>query len=291
MKNFILLNYNIKIDNIYYKNNEKYFFINEDKIYIMECKDDNSYLEKIFRITNDLYYQGIKVNTFIVNNKNKFITNKDDKKIILIKENSMSEISLNYIKKFQNKNISLEDYDVLDEWIKEVDMLEKEITEYNKEYPLIKDYLDFFIGLAENAIELLTNYKNIIKLNNNSIGHIINYKYFLNLNDPFSFIKTNEMYDVSNYIKYMIITNRVDYNNIDNVIKNNNEYQNAFLFSCLLYPTIFFEYIKNILLNNIKEDSLNIVINRINRYLNILSYCQNNIKNVKDIEIINWFNK
>ncbi len=291
MKNFILLNYNIKIDNIYYKNNEKYFFINEDKIYIMECKDDNSYLEKIFRITNDLYYQGIKVNTFIVNNKNKFFTNKDDKKIILIKENSMSEISLNYIKKFQNKNISLEDYDVLDEWIKEVDMLEKEITEYNKEYPLIKDYLDFFIGLAENAIELLTNYKNIIKLNNNSIGHIINYKYFLNLNDPFSFIKTNEMYDVSNYIKYMIITNRVDYNNIDNVIKNNNEYQNAFLFSCLLYPTIFFEYIKNILLNNIKEDSLNIVINRINRYLNILSYCQNNIKNVKDIEIINWFNK
>lgn len=291
MKNFILLNYNIKIDNIYYKNNEKYFFINEDKIYIMECKDDNSYLEKIFRITNDLYYQGIKVNTFIVNNKNKFFTNKDDKKIILIKDNSMSEISLNYIKKFQNKNISLEDYDVLDEWIKEVDMLEKEITEYNKEYPLIKDYLDFFIGLAENAIELLTNYKNIIKLNNNSIGHIINYKYFLNLNDPFSFIKTNEMYDVSNYIKYMIITNRVDYNIIDNVIKNNNEYQNAFLFSCLLYPTIFFEYIKNILLNNLKEDSLNIVINRINRYLNILSYCQNNIKNVKDIEIINWFNK
>ena len=274
MKNFIFLNYNIKVDKIYYKNNIKYFFVENEKIYIIENDYKEKYLEDLFKLTNDLFYQKINVNTFIINNNGKCYTKRNENKIVLLKENNIDSIDLNYLKKFQNKNNSLKNYDILHEWMNEVDILENEIVEYNNEFPLIRKSIDFFIGLAENAIELIDEYKIFINNNNDSIGHKINYELFKNnnINNPFLFIKTNSMYDISNYLKYSLLTNNVNFYEIDTIIDNNNEYQNMFLFSCLLYPNIYFDMVKNILFGNISEDIINNVINKIDKYINLLIY-------------------
>ena len=286
MKNFIYINYNIEVDKIYIKDNKKYFFINNEKIYIIEYDGDKEYLLKLFNISNYLYDNNIKVNTILFNNKKEIYTKKDKFYIVLMKENSIEEVSIDYLNKFNIDN-DLNEFNIISEWCLEIDTLENELLEYNKEYPLIQKSINYFIGISENAIELLNNYK---KLNNNSIGHKVTYNIYKDniLNNPFTFIKTNKMYDYSNYVKYKFIINELDYDELSNVIDSNSEIDNAFLFACLLYSNIYFDLLKNILLGYEKEEKIDFFIKRIKKYNEVLLFCKNRIKNVNEIKLVTW---
>ena len=292
MKNFIFLNYSIVVKKIYFKNNQKFFFSNNEKILIIENNYDEKYIYELFRLSNELFFDGIKVNTFIINNFGRCFSTKNDNKIILLKTNDFNDFSFEKIILFKGRKTNLDNYNILEEWKKEVDLFESEMAEYNKEHSIIKESLDFFIGCAENAIELLNNYKRFIQNNNDSIGHRIDYNTFkISLDDPFSFIKTNKMFDMANYFKSQLIINKLDYDKIDYVINNNNEYENAFLFANLLFPNLYFSIAKNNILFYKNEEILHNLLNCKNRYINLLSYCMEKIKNVKDIKFINWINK
>lgn len=287
MKNFIFINYDLIVDKIYYKDNYRYFFIGDNKIYIIECEYDEEYINNLFELSNYLYFQKVNVNTFLINNNKKCFSVKDKIKIILIKQNDLINIDLNYIKLFQNRKCFLKDYNIINEWTNEIDTIEKEIIEYNDEFLIIKKSLDYFIGLAENALELINEVKNDIISNNDSIGHLDIY----DINNPFVFIKTNKMYDISNYIKYKFYKNEVNYDEIEFIINGNNIYENIFLFSCLLYPSDYFKYLKRILLNDLDEKILMKFVNNIEKYNILLQFCQNKMKNVKIVKLVNWINK
>ena len=221
MDNFIFLNYNIKIDKIYNNYDEKYFFINDIKIYIKEYVGDTNYLDTLVELTNNLYYNNIKVNTFILNNENKYYTRKDNKYIALLKVNTFEyDINIKNILKFHNIKNKLPEYNILNEWKEEVDTIEKQLIEYNQEYPLIQNSINYFIGLAENAIALLSKYEKEIINNNDSIGHKFGYKMYnsYKLGDPFNFIKVNKMYDLANFIKYKFYIKIINYDEITNII-------------------------------------------------------------------------
>ncbi len=292
MKNFIFLNYNIKVEKIY-SNEEKYFFINDTKIYIKEFKGNTSYLDTLVEITNKLYYSNIKVNTFLLNNEKKYYTKKDDEYIILLKVNSFeNDVNINNILKFCNIKNDLPEYNILKEWKEEVDTIEKQLIEYNQEYPLIQNSINYFIGLAENAIALLSSYENEIIERSDSIGHKFGYKMYnlCKLGDPFIFIKVNKMYDLSNFVKYNFYIKNIDYDEIDNIINklSTSEYEKVYFFASMLYPNIYFDLIKKILAGNEDEDKLNLFLNNIKNYNNMLINCQNMIKNVKIIKLISW---
>ena len=294
MKNYIFLNYNISVDEIYLKDNKKYFFVNNNKIYIVEFKGKESDLDYLAKLSNEMYNNGLLVNTFILNNENKYYTKKDDEYIILLKVNTIENfLDLDYLKKFQFIKNDLISVNILEEWENEVDTLELELIEYNKEYSLIQNSINYFIGMAENAIELLSQYKADIIKNNNSIGHKVNFNLFNEkvLEDPFTFIKVNRMYDMSNYIKYKFITNKLNYDEIDNIFNNCTEYESVYLFSSLLYPNVYFDLVKEILNQNEEESKLKIIINKIDTYKSLLYYCQNLIKNVKDVKLITWLSE
>ncbi len=292
MKNYIYLNYGIKIDKIFVKGKEKYFFYNNTKYYIVENIKDINFVDNLFNLTNRLYYNNLTINTFILNNENKYLTNKDGNNICILKVNNMeSNYTLDYINKFENFNCNLDDYDIVNEWKKTVDNLEKEMIEYNKEFPIIQNSINYFIGMAENAISLLNNYKKEIINNNNSIGHKIKLTN-TNLDNPFNFIKTNRMYDLSNYIQYKFYTNKNDYDEIEKMIKSiRNEYEAIFLFSNLLFPKFYFDMVVDILNNIVNEEKLNVFINNIKNYKELLIYIQNRLKNVKEIQLISWISE
>ena len=292
MKNYIYLNYGIKIDKIFVKGKEKYFFYNNTKYYIVENIKDINFVDNLFNLTNRLYYNNLTINTFILNNENKYLTNKDGNNICILKVNNMeSNYTLDYINKFENFNCNLDDYDIVNEWKKTVDNLEKEMIEYNKEFPIIQNSINYFIGMAENAISLLNNYKKEIINNNNSIGHKIKLTN-TNLDNPFNFIKTNRMYDLSNYIQYKFYTNKNDYDEIEKMIKSiRNEYEAIFLFSNLLFPKFYFDMVVDILNNIVNEEKLNVFINNIKNYKELLIYVQNRLKNVKEIQLISWISE
>ena len=296
MKNYIYINYGIKVDKIYIKDNKKYFFISNVKVYIYESKLELFKLRNLFDLTNNLYRNKILVNTFIINNRNEFYTKKDDYYILLLKVNDIENIvDLNEFIKFMNIQNNLENINILEVWKNDIDTIEKEIIEYNKEYNLIQNSINYFIGLAENAIELLGNYKNEILNNNDSIGHRVNYKLFKNysLNNPFTFIKINKMYDMSNYIKYKFYNNKIDYDEIDYIFNNIavSDYDKIYLFSCLLYPNIYIDIVKNILLKKEEETKINIYIKKVNDYEKLLYYCKMNVKNEKLADVIDWISE
>ena len=291
MKNFILINYDYKVSTIYNKNNTIYFYINNEKVYIMETNKSDKEIDYLANLSNNMYNKGIKVNTFLLNNSNKYYTKKDNVNIVLLKVNDYEEdISLNNLSKFENFNNDLHSVNILEEWKNEIDDLENELVSYNKEFPLIQKSVNYFIGCAENAIQLLGYYKEHILFNNNSIGHKVDYNLYnkCNINNPFTFIKINRMYDLSNYIKYMFLINKVDYEEIDTIIKDNNEYENAYLFACLLYPNTYISLVNSILKDREDEDKINLFINKIKDYRELLVYIQNMIKNVKQVELITW---
>ena len=172
-----------------------------------------------------------------------------------------------------------------------MDSIEKEMIEYNNEYHEIQNSLNYFIGMAENAIELLSIYKKDILINNDSIGHLFNYKLYkeCKLDNPFTFIKTNKMYDIANYIKYRFLTNTINYDELESICNyTNNEYETVFLFSNLLYPNVYFDLVKNILVNNEEENKLTPIIKTINNYKRLLNYIREIYKNVNNIKLITW---
>lgn len=287
MKDFIYINYNIIVDKIYIKDNKKFFFISNEKVYIIEYEGKKELLLELFNISNYLFNNGIKVNTFIFNTKSECYTKKDEIYIVLMKENSIEEVSFDYLKKFNNIKNNLNKFDVIKEWSLEIDMIESELLEYNKEYPLVQKSINYFIGLSENAIELLNNYSN---LKCDSIGHKVGYNLYKDniLNNPFTFINTNKMYDYANYIKYKFILNEIDYNELETVINTNDEVDNVFLFSSLMYSNIYFDLVKMILLGHEKEEKIEFFIKRINNYQKLLIFCKNKIKNVNEVKLITW---
>ena len=291
MKDFIYLNYDLYVDKIYF--NKRYFFFASDyKIYIIKFnKDSLEGMNKLISLTNNLY-TFIPVNTFLLNKNNEFISKYNDEYILLLRVNNIEkDFELNDIYKFWNINSNLDNYNILDDWMKIIDNLEKKLTTYNKEYPIIQKSVNYFIGLGENAIELLMDYNNQINNNNDSIGHKLSYELFNNndLYNPFLFIKTNKMYDISNYIKYKFLKNEIDYNEIELFFLNGNEYENVFLFSCLLYPSIYFDLVNNILLEKEEEGKIELFIKRRKKYIKLLSFCKKIVKNNKNIKLINWF--
>ena len=286
MKNFILLNYNIEVDKIY---SDKYFFVNDEKIYIKKKKKKDKEIDYLAALSNELFLNGIKVNTFIINNEKKYFTKKDNINIVLLRVNEYeNDFNINDIIRFQNINSDLENVNIIDKWSKTIDDLENELVDYNEEYQLIQNSIDYFIGMGENAISLLNNHKD--KIVNDSIGHLINYKVFNKciLNNPFNFIKINKMYDIANYIKYKLLTNRVDYDEIDIIINNNSDIENIYLFSCMMFPNIYFDLVNNIIKENETEETLNKIINIIKDHRILLINMQNSMKNVKDVKLITW---
>lgn len=281
MKEFILINYNLKIDKIY----NDTFFINDEKIKIIKYKENLNRIEKLVKITNDLYYKNVKVNTFILNKERQFYTKKNNEYIILIKENDIDDYyNLSYLNNFNILN-DLEPYDILENWKKEIDDIEEKIIGYNKEYKMVQKTANYYIGLAENAISLLGE----INANNNSIGHKIT-PYNFNkkeLNNPFNFIKINKMYNVSIYIKNKVLSNRFDYNELDQIINGiENDIDEAALFSYMLYPDYYIDLVKE----EINENKIKKLIKLIPIYEKILIYMKENLNKNNKIKLFVWLN-
>lgn len=292
IKNQIETNYNIKINKIYVDGTKKYFFINDKKIYIKVIKNkDETNISELVKLTNELYVKNKHTQTFLMNDKGKYTIDYKNEKLALLMVNEAENIELNYndilAGTINVTNELLKVYNMYEEWTKKVDSFEKMIMEYNKEYPLIMKYANYYIGLAENAIQLLanTNYSNE---DMNYLGHIIeenNYSY-INYSNPFNYIKTSKLYDQANYFKYKIYDNKIDYEELEQ-IKNNLklEKDKKIFLSLIIFPSEIIEKMINILLNEAKENDLEKYIKKIKDIEKIIKYIQENIIN---LECLKW---
>lgn len=296
MKNFIYNNYGIVIEKLY-KSKEYYFFYNNRRYTIIELNNEEKIiLDKIIK-TKHLY---TKMNAckFITNKHDKYITTYNDKKYVLVcYEKIWSEkITIDDILKFEfeiKKNLQIKELDkknILNEFKSRVDFLENKIIEYKNEYKNIMESINYYIGCAENAIGIIKKIENIVE--NNSVGiecEIADYKLDKYTN-PINYFFTNKAYNYAKYIKHNFFYEMVDYDELNIIINDLIFEEKIYLFSLLMYPDYYFEIVEKILKNQIKEETIIRIIEKVNDYEQFL--CEFEKKHLKSEyqNYINWIN-
>ena len=296
MKNFLNYYYDLFPETVYLSEDELFFFAKGYKFYIVRC--DNRDIEKNICLYNNLLLNGFIINSFFSNKDGKYLTKFKNKNIVLIKVNGIEKDELMYDDILKLRKISigfnLERINLIEEWTKEIDMLENEFSEYNKEYIIVKDSFDYFVGCAENAIQLYKKCSNNSLDNENlSIGHfncgVLNMKSFLN---PMFLSYVDFDYEQVNYIKYKFFNNKINYEELNIIISNCKN--PGILFACLLYPSYYLFLLKKLASSNNKELIQNEIVNYLNKnnsYIDFLIFFKNKLKNIKDINLIDWINR
>ena len=283
MRDFILLNYNLNVKKIY----KDCFFVNNEKIKIVKLKKNIDDLDYLFTLSNNLYYKNVLVDTFILNKDGNCYTKKNDEYIILMKINDIVDdvVELEYLKLFEQEN-NLKYKNIVEEWKEKIDDLETKIGGFNNEYSIVQKTVNYYLGMAENAVSLLNETKNI---NNNSIGFKVKLVEFnkTTINNPFNFFKINKMYNIAIYIKNKIFKNMIDYNELEKIVKEiENKEDEIALFSYMLFP----DYYIDIVNKEIKEEEIKKIIMYNKNYKKVLVFLKENMYKSNKLKLFVWLN-
>ena len=269
MKNAILYYYNYSPENIHqtdktytfnYQNHKYIFFPYEDKL----DKISNAYDLQI-----KLYNMGIYTNNIIINNQGHLVTLINSISYIMMEIfYDRSPINLYNITEFSTfifdkKNTSKLDW--FDLWSSKNDYLEYEIGKIGKQYPLIRSTFCYYIGLAENAIQLIRN-MNVSSL---ALSHTrIKKDYTLfDLYNPLNLIVDCRVRDIVEYFKSQFFEGKLD-KEYNLFFQNNRltENEKTQFMARMLYPTYYFDLYESIIDGKISEDSLISIIDKANEY-------------------------
>lgn len=292
MKNFIYQNYNIEIDKIYNKENYNYFFAGENKIIIVNVPKVIN--DKLINLSNEicLYYP---VSTFLINKKKEYLCKYKNGYIALLKINCIDidriefndVMELEILKNKINVNKYLKKYDISKEWERKIDEYEHKLMGNNKEYPKIKDSINYYLGIAENAIQMMK----IVKESHGYIGvdskiEILNVE---NFHNPINYINTCKCYNYAKYIKHKFYYEKFEYEELYTLISNIKKEENIIeLFALLLYPDYYFELLENDTYE-FKEKILDSILSKRKKYEEMLAYYKKITSSNNYIQQIMWF--
>ena len=302
MKETIKFYYNVYPEKIYEIDNGYYFYLNDIKYYFIKYERDINETNFLIDITNKLYKRNVLVDTFIKNKDGNFVININNENYVLLRVNSIENdiYNLKDIMYFNNLLISTNNYNISNNWSnlwkKKVDDIENEFNDLNNEYPLLRMSIDYYVGLAENAIsyfndtlieEDVTSVK--INLNHKRIPSIT-YSGFIN--NPLNFTLDYEVRDFAEYLKSHFFSNDIDYDYVYEVLTTNifNKASLRILFARLLYPSYYFDLVKNIFEGNNEEKDVIKYLNRINDYQMFLQDIYNIISKKYSIPVVEWIN-
>ncbi len=293
----------------YYYNLKNIDIINLDNNYLIMDNNDYSYL--LYEVNNNININNTinilsKINNslygdLILNNNKSYITKIDNNYYVLIRlkgiindEISLKDMVNNNIKyRYLNNNNNI---DLNKLWSNKIDYLEYQVSQLGTNYNEILNSFSFFIGLSENAISFLNinniNYNNTHK----TINHlrIKNNMLFIDYYNPINILIDYDIRDYSEYIKSkLLITDDID-SDIKYILNNANLSDDdiKLFYARLMFPTIYFDKVEDILIDKVEEKELDKYIEIIPRYINMLKdvYLEINKKGIS-IDIPNWIIK
>ena len=297
MNNFIKYFYRIDIDKVIY--NEKYYsFVYNGYLYRLYIYNDSIGDVKFLYDVNRKLIGNTLVSEIIINQQNEILSTYNGISYILLRifVNVNKKITLDEIS-FLSRTLYREginvDWGIL--WSKKIDYLEDLINENGKKYPLIVDSFNYFVGMAENAIEYF-----------NSIGIDKRYKYVIShkvikkdnsvevLYNPMNITFDYRVRDVAEYIKNSFFNNNYNISN-ELILYLKREQLSLMevklLISRLLYPSFYFEMYEDILIDNKEEKILVDIISKLDDYEDYLAQVISFFKINYDIEEVLWLKR
>lgn len=279
MKNVINFYYNMNVMNVYELGNKFYFNYNNKDYYFMAFDRKIEDAQGIYNLYVELKNRGIITNSIVVNKDNQIITFLDKRPYILIRDDVSNRfITINDIIYIQNNTVkTINDRKLFrNNWINlwqiKINYYEEQMNNISNKYCILKNSIDYYIGLGENAISYLVYNK--IKNDNVCLSHI---RIDLNKNafdfyNPINYIIDNRVRDISEYIKNLYFYDNVGCDMIIYYLNylNLNKEEYILLISRLLFPTYYFDVYDKILIGNLDEKIIEPIINKTNNYINLV---------------------
>ncbi len=297
MKNKIEYYYNIMNINVHERSNSYYFTYNGKKYVFFICTRNVKELEELYTIQSNLK----KYHKIILNINKNVITMINNRNYVLIQINdykkekiTINDIINGYkINNIRNVTLILRN-DWYDLWIKKIDYILYQRTHLRKEHLELDEMLDYFLGMAENAISYV-NDSNIKEKKDDRDDLVISHRRITSLykNDFYNIkdvIIDHPTRDISEYLKYLFYMEQIDYNYIKEVIKNLNlsSYGYRLLFGRMIFPTNFLDLYENIINNELDEEYIKYVVTKIYDYEEFLRFIYVEINKKTKIPNIEW---
>lgn len=297
MKNVLLYNYNLDLDNIVETDDGNYYFyIDYVKYYFVYSDRPEENLKEIFSILNS---NKNDFNKIIPNRFEAIYTPYKGKNYVLIKasvpENNEIDI-LDLVKPpiiYDDPRSKILRTNWGELWSAKVDYLEYQMSELGTTHKIARHSFSYYVGLAENAIE----YFNL--LNPDNLSTVISHR---RINSPF---RSKEYYDpldividyksrdFASYFKMKFFESRDVLNEvkllIDKDILNPLEYN--LLYARLIYPSYYFDDLKKVLEENADDEILLKYISQVDAYEIFLKEVYELIKKKSSMLKIDWLLK
>lgn len=297
MKNVLLYNYNLDLDNIVETDDGNYYFyIDYVKYYFVYSDRPEENLKEIFSILNS---NKNDFNKIIPNHFEAIYTPYKGKNYVLIKasvpENNEIDI-LDLVKPpiiYDDPRSKILRTNWGELWSAKVDYLEYQMSELGTTHKIARHSFSYYVGLAENAIE----YFNL--LNPDNLSTVISHR---RINSPF---RSKEYYDpldividyksrdFASYFKMKFFESRDVLNEvkllIDKDILNPLEYN--LLYARLIYPSYYFDDLKKVLEENADDEILLKYISQVDAYEIFLKEVYELIKKKSSMLKIDWLLK
>lgn len=280
MKNTLKYFYNIETKNIRQSGNVFFIETNSKIFAFQNCDNYIDQIDNIYELNIYLNYNNIYVYRIIKNRFDNIITRVDENNYILLEINSdyNKNITLNMIYEFQYKlddNLIKSTFKGLNAsnwkslWMQKIDYFEYQVSEFGLKYPLVRESIGYYIGMAENAICMINDYtlNDSLYLQHRRIDANSRYYDFYN---PLNLIFDTRVRDFCEYYKSNFIYNpryKEDIKIINYLEKNNYTTNELKLFYIrMFFPSFYFDLYEKVVNNNEDEKRLKKILLRVNEY-------------------------
>lgn len=285
--------------NYYYQ-----IIINDDKIDNNGLFVYNNHLFSLYKLkrnineVNALFYlnelmlaHNININKIVKNTFNQIITVYNEYSYVLIEVNYeyLDKANIKFINSFYDKKLDILKRNNWGElWSIKIDYIEYQLMHINNSYPIINESINYYIGLAENAI----SYFNMLDLKDVSL-YIEHRRFNKNtIFNPMELVIDYKVRDIAEYIKECFFCKKMTIIEIQNYLYkldlDNIDY--VLLYVRLLFPSYYFDLYEEIVNNNKNEKELNSIIELSKEYEKLLYNIFLIIEKRINIIGINWIN-
>lgn len=307
MKNVINYFYNFNIDNIRMIDDNYYFVYMGKKFIFFEIKDKFFEHNAVMSLNALLANGDNNFYQIILNINNNVLTYSSNKKYILLLDNFEQDREFNYLDildtnvvvKEINKNFNqLNRGNWATLWKTKLDYFEIFVEQNMNKYPILNDYYNYFIGLAENAISYFEDTTSEIKpsvYDKMVVSHkrIESNYTFKDLYNPVSLIIDHPSRDFAEYLKMMFFEQKNEdiqfFKYLNSV--NLSNYGARMFFSRMLYPSFFFDAFEKIINDRVSINNILKIIGKMDEYQNYLFEIYTVLRNKYNIPKIEWLKK
>lgn len=197
---------------------------------------------------------------------------------------------------YQLKNIARNNWPLL--WEKKIDYFEYQREHIYQKFPKLVEYLDYFIGLAENAIAYIKEIEQQIPKKETdrltfTRRRIHAQDKLPQFYDPICFVIDHKARDLSEFIKSSFFEMDISQKQILYWIEELqlSNYGWGLFFGRMLFPTFFFDLYEEIVNENAEENRMDEILDRMDDYQELLAAIQVKIRNKNHLPEIQWIHR